>query len=66
MRSLKVNREEFEKWYISKYLRIMKDAESEVLKLRNEYGGYDDENIDVAWEAWKHCNAHVQRQRFTN
>lgn len=46
-------REEFEAWYISKYLRIMKDAESEVLKLRNEYGGYDDENIDVAWEAWK-------------
>ena len=52
-----MNREEFEAWYISKYLRIMKDAESEVLKLRNEYGSYDDENIDVAWEAWKHCNA---------
>lgn len=46
-------REDFEKWYISKFLRIMKDAESELSKLRNDFGGYNDPHIDGAWEAFK-------------
>lgn len=46
-------REEFEKWYISKFLRIMLDAENVVTELRNNHGGYDDQHIDGAWECWK-------------
>lgn len=51
-----MNREEFEAWYISKFLRIMTDAEAVVVNLRNNYGGYDDHHMDGAWEAWK-CRA---------
>ena len=48
-----MNREEFEAWYISKFLRIMTDSETVVINLRNQYGGYDDHHMDGAWEAWK-------------
>lgn len=47
-----MNREEFEAWYISKFLRIMTDAEAVVVNLRNNCGGYDDHHIDGAWECW--------------
>ena len=48
-----MNRDEFEAWYISKFLNILPDAYSMVFGLRNKLGGYDDPHIDGAWEAWK-------------
>jgi len=48
-----MSREEFEAWYISKFLRIMTDAEAVVVGLRNQRGGYDDHHIDGAWEGYK-------------
>lgn len=48
-----MSREEFEAWYISKFLRVMTDAESVVAGLRNQFGGYDDHHMDGAWEAYK-------------
>ena len=50
-----MNRDEFEAWYISKFLNVMGDAQSDVIELRNDFGGYDDPHIDGAWECWKHC-----------
>ena len=46
-------REEFEAWYISKFLNVMGDAQSAVIELRNDFGGYDDPHMDGAWESWK-------------
>ena len=52
-----MNREEFEKWYISRFLNVMGDAEEAVDDLRNYVtGGYDDPHMDGAWEAWKNCS----------
>lgn len=45
--------EEFEKWYVSKFLNLMSDAKSSIISLRNSTGGYDDHHIDGAWECWK-------------
>ena len=56
MRSLKVNREEFEAWYISRFLNVMGNAQAAVIELRNDFGGYDDHHMDGAWEAWRHCS----------
>lgn len=46
-------REDFEKWYISKFLRVITDAENVVISLRSDNGGYDDHHMDGAWEAFK-------------
>ncbi len=48
-------RDEFEVWYISKFLNVMDNPKAAVIELRNEHGGYDDPHIDGAWEAWKYC-----------
>lgn len=45
-------REDFEKWYKSKFLRIMTGTEAVVVNLRNDFGGYDDHHMDGAWECW--------------
>jgi len=50
-----VNREEFEAWYISRFLNVMGNAQAAVIELRNDFGGYDDPHMDGAWEAWQHC-----------
>jgi len=48
-----MSREDFETWYISKFLRVMTDAEAVVAGLRNQRGGYDDHHMDGAWEGYK-------------
>lgn len=50
-------REEFEGWYIVKFLQAMPDAKTSTENLRNRSGGYDDPHMDGAWEAWKHLAA---------
>ena len=46
-------RDEFEAWYISKFLNVMGNAQAAVIELRNDFGGYDDHHMDGAWEAFK-------------
>ena len=48
-----MNRDEFEAWYISKFLNVMGNAQAAVIELRNDLGGYDDHHMDGAWEVWK-------------
>ncbi len=48
-----MNREEFEAWYISRFLNVMGNAQAAVIELRNDFGGYDDHHMDGAWEVWK-------------
>jgi len=48
-----IMREEFEDWYIKTYLAIRVGAEDNVIKLRNDSGGYDDSHINGHWEAYK-------------
>lgn len=48
-----MNRDEFEAWYISKFLNVMGNAQAAAIELRNDFGGYDDPHMDGAWEAWK-------------
>lgn len=50
-----MNREEFEKWYVAKFLMELPEAAKSVIYLRDDCGGYDDPHMDGAWEAWKHC-----------
>jgi len=50
-------REEFEGWYIVKFLFEHEMPVKEMASQRNNEGGYDIDHIDGAWEAWKHCAA---------
>lgn len=54
--NLQLIREQFEAWYISRFLNVIGNAQEAVIELRNEHGGYDDPHMDGAWEAWK-CRA---------
>lgn len=55
-------REEFEAWYISKFLNVMGNAQEAVIELRNDFGGYDDHHMDGAWECWKKSEQGVDIQ----
>ena len=57
-----MNREEFEAWYISKFLNVMGNAQAAVIELRNDFGGYDDLHMDGAWECWKKSEQGVDIQ----
>ena len=48
-----MNRDEFEAWYISRFLNVMGNAQAAVIELRNDFGGYDDHHMDGAWECWQ-------------
>lgn len=55
-------REQFEAWYISKFLNVMGNAQAAVIELRNDFGGYDDHHMDGAWECWKKSEQGVDIQ----
>lgn len=55
-------REQFEEWYISKFLNVMGNAQAVVIELRNDFGGYDDHHMDGAWECWKKSEQGVDIQ----
>jgi hypothetical protein len=47
-----MNRDEFEEWYVKKYMAMMMGGKEAIESLRNG-GGYDNEHIDGAWEVWQ-------------
>lgn len=47
-----MNRDEFEDWYVQKYMAMMIGGKEAIEGLRNG-AGYDNEHIDEAWEGWQ-------------
>lgn len=44
-----MDRDDFEEWYVAKYMAMMIGGKEAIEGLRNG-GGYDNEHMDAAWE----------------